>query len=991
MPTITRTIQMHQRDRGVNRHRKGLLLGLGCSGLISLLLAAVGITITLGYADLTSNLPSVDILPELLEPPDGLLMQPTRFYDRTGQQLIFSLQNPNAGDRAYLSFTGVQDHPEGGLGDGILPSSLITATIISTDPDIWVHPGFSLSGLISSEHKQTLAEQLASNLLLDDEPPGLRRRLRESILAAQITNRFGREKVIEWYLNSAYYGKLAYGAQAAAKLYFDKPAWELDFSEAAVLAATAENPSMNPIDAPAFVLERQREIVREALRTRMLPPSEAIQAFREIPKINLNPDEKGIQQEISLSPGIDPVYATIALDQLTSRISQQDLERGGLRIFTTLDYDLQSQVACTIQVQRERLGNLQSETPSATLADCPAARLLPSHPIGMDHPIQNLALESVILDPLSGQILALSSSDANKSGSVSLSRHPAGSLSTIFIYLTGFTRSLSPGSLVWDIPSEEEPSKRINFDNQYHGPVRLRIAFANDYLTPAQNVLSQVGVENVLRTTQQLGIQFPQSSDQKSDSLLSIFRPLDLLEISYALGTFANHGTLTGHAFEGIEDIDNVSPASYTTLPPLEPTTILKAEKLTGDTIFDWSQPQERPILTPQLSYLITHVLSDETARWPSLGHPNPLEIGRPSATKISSSMNADSNWVIGYTPKRLIGVWLGKKNPAQNPIELSPHDMRAHTAELWHAIAQYAEQNLPYEDFQTPTGIDFVQVCDPSGLLPTAACPNVVDEVFLNGNEPVQIDTLYRLVSINRDTGELATIFTPPDLIEQRSYLSLPPDAADWAVQTGLDIPPNNYDVLPAQTSTWIDTNISTPAMFDHLHGNVSIMGSADGPGFFFYRLQYGKGPNPSEWFQIGENSQQPVTNGLLGSWNTEDLDGLYAVQLLTIRNNKNVERATVLVSIDNQPPLLEITRPLEADTISISDRSKIVLQTEVSDNLQIDQVIFKMDGQSIATLMQPPFAISWKLSPGKHTFQVIATDTAGNSSEDRTSFTVK
>ena len=166
----------------------------------------------------------------------------------------------------------------------------------------------------------------------------------------------------------------------------------------------------------------------------------------------------------------------------------------------------------------------------------------------------NLAADGVILDPQTGEILALTGQLPDETGNNYLAPHPAGSLSTLFIYMTAFTRGLSPASLLWDIPPADDTGSVQNFDQQYHGPLRLRMAMVNDYLVPAEQVLTQVGIENVWRTARQLGLSYPESpsaADQLAPpSTLSLFRSLDLVEVSHTLSVFANQGVLSGRAAE---------------------------------------------------------------------------------------------------------------------------------------------------------------------------------------------------------------------------------------------------------------------------------------------------------------------------------------------------------------------------------------------------------------------------------------------------------
>jgi len=189
------------------------------------------------------------------------------------------------------------------------------------------------------------------------------------------------------------------------------------------------------------------------------------------------------------------------------------------------------------------------------------------------------------------------------------------------------------------------------------------------------------------------------------------------------------------------------------------------------------------------------------------------------------------------------------------------------------------------------------MNVCDPSGMLPTADCPNLVSEVFLNGNEPVQADNMYRKYAVNRETGLLATVFTLPQLIEERVYFVVPSDARSWAEGAGLEIPPTNYDVIQSpQVNS--DVNITSPELFTEVSGTVEIIGTAAGEEFVSYRVLVGPGLNPQEWIQVAEGNA-PVTNGLLATWNTSGLSGLYAVQLQVVKSDQKVDTAIIQVTV--------------------------------------------------------------------------------------------
>jgi hypothetical protein len=310
--------------------------------------------------------------------------------------------------------------------------------------------------------------------------------------------------------------------------------------------------------------------------------------------------------------------------------------------------------------------------------------------------------------------------------------------------------------------------------------------------------------------------------------------------------------------------------------------------------------------------------------------------------------------------------------------------------AALWHAIIQYATQDQPSEDWTIPAGVNSMEVCDPSGMLPTADCPNVVGDFFLAGYEPTQMDTLYRSLQINRETGKLATVFTPSELVEERIFLLVPPEAKEWAYQAGLPTPPEEYDVILTDSLVTSSAQIISPQMFAYVRGMVSVTGTADGDNFDYYRLQVGKGLNPRKWLKVGVDVANPVVNEKLGVWDARKLSGLYAIQLLVVDHDQHIETTTIHVTVDNQPPEVEIKYPSNGQNVDIQN-DIITLQVNIDEYLALESVEFYIDNQLIRTLRQPPYSIPWQIKTGKHTLLIIATDLAGNKGEASIDYFVK
>jgi membrane carboxypeptidase/penicillin-binding protein len=823
-----------RRDRlRQEHHRRTSFWRLGAvtvGGILSIALAALILVIAVGYADLTRDLPNVQYFSVLLNPPDGLLLQPTRLYDRTGAHLLQTLASSES-PRRYLPLN--PDSPQH------LPQALGDALVVLADPGFWVHGGYSLQEWQEPSLHPTLAQGLVADLLLQDEAPSTRRALRERILAAQATQQFGRSQILEWTLNSADFGNRLFGVEAAAQLYLGKSATELTVGESALLAATSRAPALNPIDAPNRALERRNTTIELLRAFGRISAADAVAALAEA-----GPSPRPLTPA---NEGVAPAFLRLVLSQLDQQFPRSRIERGGLRITTTLDYDLQLQAACTTLTFAARLeGEGDPSTP------CAGADRLP--PLPPDARVSSPSASAVILDPRNGQVLAAVGETFGDLETSQLNAHDPGSLQYPFVYLTAFSRGFNPASMLWDVPPSGEG---LVSGARYLGPVRMRVALASDLEAPALALSSQMGADAIRQTESSFGLH-PQAAT--------------ILDAAAAYGIFAANGIRYG------------APG---------PITVLKVEGFDHAVWLDLENPQGQPVVDTALAYLMNNVLSDDTARQPLLGNLNPLDIERPAGAKLGRTTTGAQAWAVGYTPSRVAAVWVGGR-PDDSTLGRSPRI----AASLWNALMRLATQELPADGWLVPAGITAVDVCDPSGMLPTRDCPSVVSEIFLSGNEPSQSDTLFHKVAVNRETGLLATVFTPAQLVEERVFMQVPEAALEWAMSANIPIPPTSYDAIliaPVDPSV----NISAPGMFAVVNGQVQIRGTAFGADFERFRVLVGRGLNPQEWIAVGNESIDPVENGLLATWDTRGLSGLYAIQLQVIRSDQRVDTAVVQVTV--------------------------------------------------------------------------------------------
>jgi membrane carboxypeptidase/penicillin-binding protein PbpC len=597
---------------------------------------------------------------------------------------------------------------------------------------------------------------------------------------------------------------------------------------------------------------------------------------------------------------------------------------------------------------------------------CAAAGMLPEIPEGTQPFSGEVQAAGVLLDPATGQVLALLGDTSPDGRGERINGHQPGSMLTPFVAVAAFARGLNPANLVWDVPASQ-PAELEAFsaaDYDYHGPVRLRSALASDYMTPISQLLMQVGPETVWRLAEPLGLNLLIGEDQP-EALLYRGGYITPVELAQAYAVFANQGLQVGQrAADG-----RIRPALY-----------IYITDTAGKTVAPGEQPARAPVLSAQLAYLTHHVLS-ESGAVPQAAAESAL--GRPAALKTGQAQFGREVWAAGYTPQRLGVVWLGLAD--DGPESLAPE----FAAGLWQAVMAYAGRGLPVESAwpAAPDGITMLQVCEPSGKLPTPYCPLTVEEVFAAGSEPLESDDLYRPVQINRETGRLATVFTPFDLVVEDVYLYLPAEAGDWRPD-GLKLPPEQYDALQAMTFTpglntaaQAGVSIGQPANLSYVRGQTAVYGSASGEEFEAYRLEVGQGLNPERWYLLKEAAGVEIGDGLLGVWDTRQYaDGLYALSLVAQYADQQAALTAVLVTVDNTLPQARLLYPEDGQTLQLDAGETINLQAEVTDEIGIERVEWVMDGVVLGETRNAPHTQEWQASAGPHKLWLRAFDLAGN-----------
>lgn len=1010
MPKPTRIVnwrvrrQQRRQKSGIGRFRllAVLLLVLSTFGCFVLTGGVLGGTAV--YAALTQDLPDFTELEQLGQETTETF-ETTKLYalgaeNSSGARdltLIYEIIDPLGGDRQWVPLAQV-------------PQNMVDATIAIEDRTFWTNQGFDVVGIGRAFNEYVLqggeiqggssiTQQVVKNNLIDPERrvvgeevgfDDYRRKAEELLLAQRATDVYTKEQILEWYLNTNFYGNLAYGIEAAARVYFDKSAAELNLAEAAMLAAIPQSPALNPINNPEAAKARQELVLDAMVEVGMIEAETAV-LTKQLP--------------LSVSPGIEarfdiiaPHYALYVQQQLEQMFGPELVLGGGLRVYTALDLEWQQQAECVARAQVSRLsGNVGSPLPADELTSCAALDFLPPlrpQDEGVNRNVNNASV--VMLDPTTGQIKAMVGSvnywDESIDGSFNIAvdglRQPGSSFKP-FTYLTALSQGFTPATMTLDVetdfgtPFNGVPYVPVNYDRQYTGPVRLRSALANSYNVPAVQVMSWVGVSKVLRTAHSMGINsLDAGSNQYGLSLTLGGGEVTLLDMAYAYSVMNNMGMMVGEPIGASEQ-----RLGFRTL---DPVAIVRVEDAQGNVLYEYSQPERRSILTPQLAFLMNDILSDRTARCAGFGCPNVLELpnSRPAAAKTGTTNDFRDAWTIGYTPQLVTAVWVG--NTDNSPMDDVPGSRGA--APIWQALMAWALQDQPIVGWERPSGLVERRVCELSGLLPSPFCPTV-NELFISGTEPLLTDTMYQEFAINRETGRLATIYTPPELIETELFVVYPETAADWVRENEIAQPPTEYDTitdLPDGDSR--DVAITAPRNFEYVRGSVTLTGTVRSDDFAFYRVAYFEGLQPLNLQTIVDNVGETRENEPLATWNVGDLSGLYTVLLTVFKNDGSFTEVTTHVTIDNTPPEANIVFPLPDQQI-FTDEEWVVVQAQASDDISIDRVEFYVDNAEVpfAISTVPPFTERWTIpGPGCHSFSVRAFDGAGNESVGETAVSV-
>jgi len=585
------------------------------------------------------------------------LFESTKIYDRSGQVLLYEIYGEEK--RAWVPLEKVPEYLKG-------------AIIATEDANFYQHSGIDFKGIINAVLADlkimkptyggsTIPQQLIRSTFLSLEKTA-KRKTREIILSLELDQRYSKEQILEWYLNQVPFGRNAYGVEAASQAYFRKSVSEISLAEAATLAALIKAPSFYSINL-AELLIRKDYVLNRMVSEGFLNREEAESAKKE--EINI----------IEFSqPILAPHFTLWVKQQLEEKYGREFLEQKGLKIFTSLDWELQQMAE---EIVKEGVKN---------------NKIYNSH---------NAAL--VTINPKTGEILAMVGSadyfaepypkdctpglnckfDPKFNAAVGTKNLPGrqpGSAFKPFVYATAFQKGYNDKKIVDDSPTCWPQAIGSwcpqNFDGRFRGPITLRSALAQSLNVPSVKVLdSLAGYLDSIKTAQEMGITTLTNPKQYGLSIVLGGAEVKLLDMASAYGVFAADGLR---------------------VPPI---AILKIEDSKGNIFFENNKTPMR-VLEINVIRLINDILSDNEARAPMFGLRSNLYFENYQvAVKTGSSQDYRDAWTIGYTPSLVTGVWAG--NNDNSPILKKPGVIIA--GPIFHKFMEKALLKFPKENFEKP------------------------------------------------------------------------------------------------------------------------------------------------------------------------------------------------------------------------------------------------------------------------------------------------
>lgn len=629
----------------------------------------------------------------------------TRIFDRNGIPLYSVYEDVN---RTYVKLDKI-------------PKYLQEATIAIEDKDFYKNNGFSVTGYIRGlildpilrgrfAGGSTITQQLVKNVLLSSERT-LPRKIKELVLSIQVDKKYSKNEILEMYLNDVPYGGTAIGVEAASETYFGKKVNELDLAQAAFLAGLPQSPSVySPYTGNKYYIDRADLVLDSMKKQGYISSSQKDKALAEVKAFKFSQKNTSIKA---------PHFVIYVKQLLAKQFGEAAVENGGLQVTTTLDYEIQKQAEDIVKGEIDKLKGYHVSNGAA-----------------------------VAMDPKTGQILSMVGSkdyfDENNDGNFNVAlapRQPGSSLKPV-MYATAFEKGYTASSMVMDVKTDFPNGTGglytpVNYDGKFRGPVQLRFALGNSLNIPAVKMLARVGIKDVMQQAYDMGIEnwnpTPDAIKSVGLSLVLGGRETTLLNEVTAYSVFADKGIRQ------------------------DPVSILEVKDSKGNTLYKWKPKNGVKVLSPEISFIISHILLDNNARSEAFGPSSYLNIsGKTVSVKTGTTDEKRDNWTVGYTPSFVVGVWVG--NNDNSPMNQAIASGVTGASPIWNKIMSAVLKGKKDESPQKPDGVVAVQVDSLGGGMPTDGRPTR-SEYFVKGTEPTSESSIYR-----KKDGKIYFVFKESD-----------------------------------------------------------------------------------------------------------------------------------------------------------------------------------------------------------------------------------
>jgi len=594
-----------------------------------------------------------------------------------------------------------------------IPENMVKATLAIEDSNFYNHFGFDFKGIIRGLYRtivekrlqggSTLTQQLVKNVLLTPERTWTRK-IKEAILTVATEIMYSKNDILEMYFNQTPYGGTMWGIEAAAMGIFNKDVSKLDLAEMALLAGLPASPSRySPFSHPESAKARQELVLSRMLELQMINQDDYEAAKNE----KLNYYVKNDNMEA-------PHFVFYVKDLLVEKYGAKKVTEGGLKIYTTLDLDLQKYVQ---EIVASEVGKIYR------------------------YNVTNGA--SLVTESKSGQILAMVGSKdffANdiegKYNVTTALRQPGSSIKPLNYALGIETGKVTAASLFYDTETcfnveGQKPYCPTNYGNRYFGLQNLRQSLANSLNIAAVKMLKINGLRDFVASASAMGITTFTNADNYGLSLTLGGGEVYMTDMNVAFGVLSNMGIKQ------------------------ELTPILKITDKKDKVLEEYKYVPGQRVISAGTAYIMSQILSDDGARSMVFGSGSMLNIKKHPevAVKTGTTNDLRDNWTIGYTPDYVVTTWVGNNDNSKMSGIVSG---TSGAAPIWNKVMTKILEEKPVHKFSKPDGVVGMTVCNLTGeLVPESGCDSHY-EYFLKEFVPNKFVPLRNNILIDKTTGKV-------------------------------------------------------------------------------------------------------------------------------------------------------------------------------------------------------------------------------------------